>query len=177
MRVAFLALSRCVGDGLLHCLSDGLPHCSGGGLPHCSGGGLPYCSGEGLSYYSSEGLSYYSSEGLSSHCSSDNLSSHRSSDNLSSPNLDNPLPHSTPLTIIDPFCGSGTLLQEFASYVKGDDPVSQRRRLIRGSSELSSCVAFSTLVSPRFPCLRTNRSHALLTLGLLSRIARCGDST
>ena len=161
MRVAFLALSRCVGDGLLHCLSDGLPHCSGGGLPHCSGGGL----------------SYYSSEGLSSHCSSDNLSSHRSSDNLSSPNLDNPLPHSTPLTIIDPFCGSGTLLQEFASYVKGDDPVSQRRRLIRGSSELSSCVAFSTLVSPRFPCLRTNRSHALLTLGLLSRIARCGDST
>ena len=166
MRVAFLALSRCVGDGLLHCLSDGLPHCSGGGLPYCSGGGLPHCSGGGLSYYSSEGLS-----------SSDNLSSHRSSDNLSSPILDNPLPHSTPLTIIDPFCGSGTLLQEFASYVKGDDPVSQRRRLIRGSSELSSCVAFSTLVSPRFPCLRTNRSHALLTLGLLSRIARCGDST
>lgn len=168
MRVAFLALSRCVGDGLLHCLSDG--------LPHCSGGGLPYCSSEGLSYYSSEGLSHYSSEGLSP-CSSDNLSSHRSSDNLSSPNLDNPLPHSTPLTIIDPFCGSGTLLQEFASYVKGDDPVSQRRRLVRGSSELSSCVAFSTLVSPRFPCLRANRSHALLTLGLLSRIARCGDST
>ena len=166
MRVAFLALSRCVGDGLLHCLSDGLPHCSGGGLPYCSSKGLPHCSG-GLSHCSSKGLPY---------CSG-GLSSHRSSDNLSSPILDNPLPHSTPLTIIDPFCGSGTLLQEFASYVKGDDPVSQRRRLVRGSSELSSCVAFSTLVSPRFPCLRTNRSHALLTLGLLSRIARCGDST
>ena len=36
----------------------------------------------------------------------------------------------TPITVVDPFCGSGTLLHEFYSYTHDDYPVSQRNRLM-----------------------------------------------
>lgn len=92
---------------------------------------------------------------MSARCSFDtpthssNPSTHSS---ITSTHPSNSVP-STPLTVIDPFCGSGTLLQEFASFVKGDGPVSQRQRLVPESSELWLFYSFSTLVSPTFPSL------------------------
>ncbi|KAK8794301.1 hypothetical protein WA171_003425, partial [Blastocystis sp. BT1] len=38
--------------------------------------------------------------------------------------------------IIDPFCGSGTILQEFYSFVRNDSPTLQRKRLISDYKEL-----------------------------------------
>ena len=38
--------------------------------------------------------------------------------------------HQAPITVVDPFCGSGTLLHEFYSYTHDDYPVSQRSRLM-----------------------------------------------
>lgn len=88
---------------------------------------------------------------------SSNPSTHSS---ITSTHPSNSVP-STPLTVIDPFCGSGTLLQEFASFVKGDGPVSQRQRLVPESSELWLFSSFSTLVSPTFPSLRSSRFPVL----------------
>lgn len=46
------------------------------------------------------------------------------------------LTSSLPSTLIDPFCGSGTLLQEAWSLASGDWPYRQRERLLKDYYEL-----------------------------------------
>ena len=46
------------------------------------------------------------------------------------------LPERVLYRVLDPFCGTGTLLQEWYSFTHGDDPASQRRRLLEGYSDV-----------------------------------------
>ena len=46
------------------------------------------------------------------------------------------LPEHVSYRVLDPFCGTGTLLQEWYSFTHGDDPASQRRRLLEGYSDV-----------------------------------------
>ena len=46
------------------------------------------------------------------------------------------LPEHVSYRVLDPFCGTGTLLQEWYSFTHGDDPARQRRRLLEGYSDV-----------------------------------------
>ena len=46
------------------------------------------------------------------------------------------LPEHVSYRVLDPFCGTGTLLQEWYSFTHGDDPARQRRRLLEDYSDV-----------------------------------------
>ena len=48
------------------------------------------------------------------------------------------LPAGVPYRVVDPFCGTGTLLQEWFSFTHNDSPACQRRRLLPGYKEVWS---------------------------------------
>ena len=46
------------------------------------------------------------------------------------------LPAGVPYRVVDPFCGTGTLLQEWFSFTHNDSPACQRRRLLPAYKEV-----------------------------------------
>ena len=65
------------------------------------------------------------------------------------------LPERVLYRVLDPFCGTGTLLQEWYSFTHGDDPASQRRRLLEDYSE----VVERSLSQDDSDVMKRNLSH------------------
>ena len=77
------------------------------------------------------------------------------------------LPEHVSYRVLDPFCGTGTLFQEWYSFTHGDDPARQRRRLLEGYSDVVerslsqgySDVVARTLSQDTPDMMKRNLSH------------------
>lgn len=69
-------------------------------------------------------------------------------------------------SIIDPFCGSGTLLQEYISYVENDYPLQQQTRFHANPHNMFELSVFLRIDNSRFMVILMYR-HLLLLLFII----------
>ena len=72
-------------------------------------------------------------------------------------------PSNNNITLIDPFCGSGTLLQEAWSFADGDWPYLQRKRLMPDYVDISSLLSPSPPDNTNSNCWNEWRKARLLS--------------